>query len=101
MSWATEHVKKLKEGETVQFRPTGKSMEPKVMSGQLCTVKPLGDHVVAKGDIVLCKVKKNIYLHQVKRVDAGGLYQIGNNKGGTNGTIGRHAIFGLLVKVED
>ena len=31
-------------------------------------MKPLGDHVVQKGDIVLCKVKGSQYLHLVKAV---------------------------------
>jgi hypothetical protein len=95
----------LQEGGTIQFRPRGNSMVPLVKSGQLCTVEPLGDHVVQKGDIVLCKVKGKYFLHLVKstqeKMDGGGRYQIGNNKGHTNGTIGRDKIFGRLVKVED
>ncbi len=83
----------------------------KIESGELVTVKPLGDHVVQKGDIVLCKVKGSEYLHLVKAINEtkpapnfSGVgtgppmfrYQIGNNKGGINGWIGRNNIFGVL-----
>ena len=80
-------------------------MDPKIKSGQLCTVQPLGDHVVRKGDIVLCKVKGKHYLHLVEaisqKMDGGVRVQICNNKGFTNGTIGKQSIYGVLVKVED
>jgi len=58
MGWATDYIAKLKNGETVSFRPRGSSMKGKIESGQLCTVSPvLGDLKV--GDIVLCKVDGN------------------------------------------
>jgi hypothetical protein len=57
--------------------------------------------VLAVGDIVLCKVKGAQYLHLVKAVRAadGGdaRYQIGNNRGGINGWIGRAQIYGRLL----
>ena len=43
-------------GWAVQFRPRGHSMTGKIASGQLCTVEPLSDRVLAVGDIVLCRV---------------------------------------------
>ena len=99
MGWAYRHILQLSEGETVQFRPRGNSMKPKIKSGQLVTVEPLeGDPEV--GDIVLCKVKGKEYLHLVKakRADQ---YQIGNNQSGINGWIRRGSIFGICTKVED
>lgn len=99
MGWASFHITKLKRGETVQFRPIGNSMKPKVKSGQLVTVVPLegGPRV---GDIVLCKVKGKEYLHLVKaeRADS---YQIGNSQGRINGWIRKSSIFGVCIKVED
>lgn len=101
MSWATGYIEKLKEGETVSFRPRGNSMQGKIESGQLCTVEPITeDTVIKKGDVVLCKVKKSQYLHLVKAV-SGKRYQIGNNKGRINGWITMHSIYGKLIKVED
>lgn len=100
MSWASAHIERLVLGETVQFRPRGGSMNPKIKSGELCTVEPLGEHVVQKNDVVLCKVKGNAYLHLVSAVKNDGLYQISNNKNHVNGWVSRGAIYGRLVRVE-
>lgn len=100
MSWATFHIQALKEGKTVSFRPRGNSMEPKIKSGQLCEVEPIKDYSkLSVGDIVLCKVKGNQYLHLVTAVDSQGRFQISNNKGFVNGWISSNAVFGRLIKV--
>lgn len=100
MGWAIGYIAKLKNGETVQFRPRGQSMKGKIESGQLCTVEPVKDfESLEKGDIVLCKVGGAEYLHLIKAVQ-GARFQIGNNRGRINGWVGANAIFGKLVKVE-
>lgn len=98
MGWASDHINKLLDGEVVKFRPKGGSMTGKVESGQLCTVEPHANDI-SVGDIVLCKVKGNEFLHLVKEYKDD-KYLIGNNKGGINGWISIEAIFGKLVKVE-
>lgn len=98
MSWATHLIEKLKGGETVQCRPKGNSMTGKVSSGQLCTIEPL-DRDPVKGDVVLCKVRGNQYLHIVSAVK-GDQYQISNNHGFVNGWTPRKNVYGLLTKVE-
>ena len=100
MSWATHYIEKLKNGETVQFRPRGNSMKGKVGSGQLVTVEPIGERELKKEDIVLCKVNGNQYLHLIKAIQ-GDRYQIGNNIGGINGWINRNSIFGIYISVEN
>jgi hypothetical protein len=52
------------------------------------------------GDIVLCRVRGNEYLHIVKAIQ-GDRYKIGNNRGLINGWVGRNGIFGKCVSVED
>jgi phage repressor protein C with HTH and peptisase S24 domain len=100
MGWANNHIAKLKAGDTVQFRPRGNSMTPKIESGQLCTVAPLAeDDDIDAGDIVLCKVNGNQYLHLVKAVQ-GNRFQIGNNHGRINGWTSRNQVFGKLTRVE-
>lgn len=100
MGWATLHISKLKDGETVQFRPRGGSMAGKIESGQLCTVEPICRHDdLEVGDIVLCKVNGNQYIHLIKAIQ-GGRFQIGNNKGRVNGWVSANSIFGKCVKVE-
>ena len=102
------HAETLKKGIAVQFRPRGNSMEPRISSGDLVTVEPFPetdprDPVAKKGDIVFCRVKGNWYVHLVQSVKqkmGGCTYQISNNKGHTNGTIGRGCMFGKVTKVE-
>lgn len=82
----------------MSFRPHGRSMSPRIESGQLCTVSPVDAASLAVGDIVLCKVRGTEYLHFVKAIDAG-RFQIGNNRGGINGWIDADQIFGRLIDV--
>lgn len=103
MGWASSYIERLRAGETVSFRPRGNSMAGKVNDGDLVTVEPLQkSDTIAVGDIVLCKVNGNEYLHLIKSIQGfqGGRYLIGNNRGGTNGWTLRRNIFGRCTKVE-
>jgi hypothetical protein len=100
MGWAAHYISKLKNGETVLFRPRGNSMSGKIESGRLCTVEPIDPRSIEVGDIVLCKVKGYEYLHLVKAIQ-GQRFQIGNNKGRINGWITANSIFGKCVSVDD
>jgi len=99
MGWATGYVQQLKKGLTVSFRPRGNSMSPMIESGQLCTVVPVDADALNVGDIVLCRVNGNEYLHLVKAIN-GRRFQIGNNRGGVNGWIGANGIYGRLARVD-
>ena len=99
MGWASAYIEKLRHGETVSFRPRGHSMSGKVESGQLCTVAPVDPRTLEVGDIVLCKVRGQEYLHLVKAIQ-GPRFQIGNNRGRINGWVTAGAIFGKCVRIE-
>jgi hypothetical protein len=99
MGWASHYIEKLRQGETVQFRPRGDSMSGKIESGQLCTVEVVDPSNLQVGDIVLCKVRGTHYLHLIKAV-RGGRFQIGNNRGHINGWVTAASIYGRCVKVE-
>jgi hypothetical protein len=99
VGWATHYIKKLQAGETVSFRPRGASMKGRIESGQLCTVTPVDCSTLSVGDIVLCKVHGNEYLHIVKAIN-GVRFQIGNNRGLVNGWIGANGIFGKCIRIE-
>jgi hypothetical protein len=100
MGWALQHITKLKNGETVSFRPRGNSMTGKIESGQLCTVQPVDPTTIEVGDIVLCKVNGNDYLHLVK-AKQGPRFQIGNNRGRINGWVTANSIYGRCVRIEE
>ena len=97
MNW-TQHIESLRNGNSVVIKPKGNSMKPKIDSGNLVTIDPEISSI-KKGDIVLCKVKGNYYVHLVKAI-RGKQYQIGNNKGHVNGWITINAIFGKVIGVE-
>ena len=90
-------AEKLLTGETIQFRPRGNSMSPKINSGDLITVSPDTANI-KEGDIVLCKVNGHYFVHLVKAV-SGDRYQIGNNRGRINGWVGQSGIFGRVIQV--
>jgi len=91
VGWAAHYIARLQAGETVSFRPRGSSMKGKIESGQLCTVEPVVHSALSVGDIVLCKVRGNEYLHLIKAI-SGPRFQIGNNRGLVNGWIGANGI---------
>ena len=99
MSWAKFAKEALLRGETVQIRPRGHSMKGKVNDSDRVTVAPVDPETLKPGDIVLVRVHGTDYLHLVKAVDQG-RFLIGNNRGGTNGWVGKHAIYGIATKVE-
>ena len=102
MGWASQHIERLKAGETVTFRPHGNSMSPRIKSGQLCTVEPVDPKDIKVGDIVLCHVYGNDYLHLVKAIERPRLcFLIGNNHGNTNGWILGKWVFGRLVSSKE
>lgn len=105
MDWAEAHIKRLAKGETVTFRPRGRSMEPLVLDNQEVTVVPVNEKselledMLIAGDIVLCRVRGHSYLHLIKRVDQDAkLFLIGNNRGRVNGWVGYESIFGRMVR---
>ncbi len=74
-------------------------MSGKIESGQLCTVAPVDPATLEVGDIVLCKVNGQEYLHLIKAIQ-GRRFQIGNNRGGINGWVSGRSIFGKLVSIQ-
>ncbi len=59
-------------------------MTPLINSGDKIELKPCKIEHLAVGDIVLCRVNGNTYLHLVKAISDGRV-QIGNNHGKING----------------
>lgn len=74
-------------------------MRGKVNDGDLVTLEPRSRDQLAVGDIVLVKVKGRIYLHLIKAIN-GERFLIGNNRGGTNGWVGGHCIYGVATRIE-
>jgi len=99
MSWAKYAIEALQRGETTQIRPRGHSMRGKVNSGDQVTLEPVKPESLQVGDIVLVRVKGNVYLHLIKAIN-GTRFQIGNNRGGVNGWVGANCIYGIARRIE-
>ena len=99
MSWAKYAVEALQKGESAQVRPRGHSMKGKVNDGDLVTLEPCDPTQLTVGDVVLVRVRGNVYLHLIKAINQG-RFLIGNNRGGVNGWVGANCIYGKAVKVE-
>lgn len=100
MAWADNYIAKLKNGETIEFRPRGNSMVPTIKSGDLCTIEPINGRVLRKGDIVLCTVSGAQYLHKIIAIKDKIKFQIGNNHGNINGWTNLDKIYGVLTRIE-
>jgi hypothetical protein len=74
-------------------------MRGRIEPGQLCTVVPVDPAKLAVGDIVLCAVGKQQYLHIVRAIEPG-RFLIGNNRGHLNGWVGPADIHGKCTGVE-
>lgn len=57
-------------------------------------------NAIRVGDIVLCKVEGQQYLHLVSAIGSDGRFQISNNKGHVNGWTTPKNIFGVVTNVE-
>lgn len=79
-------ITELKKGKAVEITPRGHSMEPRIQSGQKVRLVPVTVTPPKLNDVVLCKVKGNVYLHKIVGKDQRSeRYLIANNKGHTNG----------------
>lgn len=75
-------------------------MRPRVNDGARVTLEPIGERALCIDDIVLVRVGGRDYLHLIKAVQ-GERYLIGNNRGGINGWVGRSAVYGRAVAIDD
>lgn len=103
MSWAKFAIEKLQNGESTQIRPSGHSMTGKVNHKDLVTLEPCDAEKLEVDDIVLVRVKGNVFLHLIKAIKQIGeqrRFLIGNNRGGTNGWVNASAIYGIATKIE-
>lgn len=102
MSWADRHIAALKAGEIVKFRPSGNSMSGRIEHRQLVTVEPISSfYALSRGDIVLCRVSGQQYVHLIKAIDpVDKRVLIGNNRGRENGWTSFENVYGKVTNVE-
>jgi phage repressor protein C with HTH and peptisase S24 domain len=102
MNWATYAIEALLKGEKARITPSGNSMTPRINNGDQVTLAPITEPI-KEGDIVLVKVRGQIYLHLIKAIKTIGpneVYLIANNRGRDNGWVSKDKIYGIVVKVK-
>src|SRR3954465_2332710 len=99
MNWAQHAIDALGRGGSGEVRPRVHSMKGKVPDGALVTLAPCDPASLQPGDVVLVRVHGSIYLHLVKALNQG-RFLSGNNRGGVNGWVGSHAIYGRATRIE-
>ena len=78
-------------------------MTGKVNHKDLVTLEPCDSDKLEVDDIVLVRVKGNVFLHLIKAIKQVGeqkRFLIGNTRGGTNGWVNAAAIYGIASKIE-
>jgi translation initiation factor IF-1 len=74
-------------------------MRLRVHTGDEVELSPVTDATTLnKGDIVLVRVSGRVYLHLIRPIQDG-RFQIGNNRGGINGWVGRNRIYGRVEEI--
>lgn len=74
-------------------------MTPLIRSRQPVTLEPVDTSKLERGDIVLVKVRGNIYTHLVLALQVDQV-QIGNNHGGVNGWTKLSNVFGIVTEID-
>ena len=92
-------AERLRQGETVSFRPHGHSMVPYIRDGELVTVRPAADGEAFRPRmIVLAKVHGTFYLHLVRAVSPKENRVLIGSAHHVNGWTGRDNVAGVRVK---
>lgn len=74
-------------------------MKGRVNDGDLVTLSPCDPLTLQVGEVVLVRVKGQIYLHLIKARQED-RFLIGNNRGGINGWVGPQAIYGRATSIQ-
>lgn len=94
MKYRERAIKELEEKGKTSLKANGNSMMPLIKSGSIVHLTKQDSY--KKGDVVLCKVRGNIYVHKIYGVSNSKGYLIGNNKGHINGWT--HNVYGIWDK---
>ena len=96
----------LQNGNTVAFRSSGNSLDPRVCSGDSCTYQPVANAAeIQLNDIVFCEVQpgNRFYAHIVRKIEdweGRRCFTIANYAGRENGWCYSEHIYGKLIHAE-
>lgn len=93
-------IKVLEEKGEIILKCNGNSMRPIIAPQEEIHLKKVPFSKLRVGDAVFVRINKNLQVHKISAIN-GERFEISNNKGWVNGTVGQQAIFGLAWKIED
>lgn len=93
-------IEKLHAGDAVEaYVESGNSMRPIIKHRQPVRLEPVDPTLLEKGDVVLVKVRGNIYTHLVSGTRKNEV-QISNNHGRVNGWTHHDNVYGIVTAVD-
>ena len=95
----------LQNGHKMRFRARGVSMRPFILDGDILTAKPLSDHIIQRGDILLYHADPSrLMAHRVvgiKNTSSGYRYSLkGDSLFEPDSIIQRHQALGIVIAIE-
>lgn len=100
MGWVNETLTAVRQGRSIQIRPSGGSMRGRIESRQRVTLAPFDPAVPAVDAIVLVRWKGNYLPHLVKEIQ-GSQILIANTIGKVNGWVDVADICAIVTNVDD
>lgn len=92
-------LKKIRTGESIEFKEGGNSMTPIIKSREPITLSPVDTSKLEAGDIVFSRVRGNyITSHIITAID-GNRVQISNNHGRVNGWTTRDRVYAIVSAI--
>ena len=85
----------LEQGKDATMRVFGNSMVPLIKTKSIVTYRKTDDYQI--GDVVLAKVKGNVFTHKITKIDEKGRFMIANNRGRENGWASK--VYGRVIQV--
>lgn len=86
----------LAQGQFIEFRPRGHSMNPTIRSGQLVRLEPSVRADLKVDDVVLARVSGQLYLHRISAMTQDRV-QISNARGQVNGWTTKDRVYGIVT----
>jgi hypothetical protein len=97
-------IELLRAGYSVRFRPSGHSMRPTILDGEVVTVAPISAHAIRRSDILLYQIKGRVIAHRVtgikKRQDAGYSFILRGDALACAERVEEEQVLGRVVAVE-
>ncbi len=91
----------LRSGIPVRFRADGSSMSPSLRGGELLTVEPLGENVLATGNIVLTNKSERLHAHRIVALPShGSTLETKGDAGWHSETIALSDVLGRVTQSE-